>query len=71
MYDILSKYPNGVSFDEFMGSMCRKWEVEISSISTWSLYRTAIFSYLIKGIEDKKIIMTIKNYQLHFISTEA
>ncbi|WLD94969.1 MBL fold metallo-hydrolase [Alkalihalobacillus sp. AL-G] len=70
MYRILSNYPDGCSFETIMSEMCRKWNVHLPSVSVWSLYRTAIFSYLIKGIEDKKIEMTVKDFNLYFIPTD-
>jgi glyoxylase-like metal-dependent hydrolase (beta-lactamase superfamily II) len=71
MYDVLHLFPEGCSFEEYMREMCARWEVKTPSLSIWSLYRTALFAYLIKGIEDKKISYDIRNYSLFFtLSTE-
>ncbi|MCF6136906.1 MBL fold metallo-hydrolase [Pseudalkalibacillus berkeleyi] len=62
MYDVLSNHKDGCSFEIIMKSLCEHWEVEIASLSIWSLYRTAIYSYLIKGIEDDRISFELKDF---------
>ncbi|WP_257349081.1 MBL fold metallo-hydrolase [Pseudalkalibacillus decolorationis] len=66
MYEILSMYESGCSFETFMSEMCRRWEVKLQSVSVWALYRTAINSYLLKGIEDKRINVEIRDFSLYF-----
>ncbi|WP_349410307.1 MBL fold metallo-hydrolase [Pseudalkalibacillus sp. SCS-8] len=68
MYEILNTYPLGCSFEVFMQEMCRRWEVKLPNLSVWTLYRTAVSAYLLKGIEDNKIRYEIKDNVLHFIS---
>ncbi len=66
MYDILQQFPDGCGFERFMKDMCERWEVSLPSLPIWSLYRTTIFAYLIKGIEDNRIQVQMKDYQPHF-----
>lgn len=66
MYDILQNYPYGCTFETFMKEMCIRWKISLPSLSIWTLYRTAIFSYLIKGIEDDRITVDIRDYNPSF-----
>ncbi|WP_221563922.1 MBL fold metallo-hydrolase [Alkalihalobacillus sp. TS-13] len=67
MYETLHQFKDGCNFETFMKEMCRNWEVTLPSLSVWSLYRTALYAYLIKGIEDKRISYIIKDYSPCFI----
>ncbi|MGM7700964.1 MBL fold metallo-hydrolase [Pseudalkalibacillus sp. Hm43] len=67
MYEVLGKYKNGCNFEQFMKDMCTRWEIKTPTLSLWTLYRTALFAYLIKGIEDHKIHYEIRDFNLHFM----
>ncbi len=70
MYETLQEYKEGCSFEVFMKEMCKRWEVSLPSLSVWSLYRTALYAYIIKGIEDKRITYRIKEYSPYFFLLE-
>jgi glyoxylase-like metal-dependent hydrolase (beta-lactamase superfamily II) len=60
----ISEYAEGCSHEELVRIMCKTWDVELRSISSWTLYRTAVTAYLTKLYKDQSVSLIIKNHTL-------
>jgi glyoxylase-like metal-dependent hydrolase (beta-lactamase superfamily II) len=53
-----------LSHEQLIHEMCAYWGIELQSVSSWMLYRTAITAYLTKLIQDGKASISVRNHSL-------
>jgi glyoxylase-like metal-dependent hydrolase (beta-lactamase superfamily II) len=64
MKGILNQYVNGISHEQLIQLMCNEWGIELTNMTTWALYRTAITSYVTKLNKDQEVSFEIENNTL-------
>lgn len=64
--EILQDGEGSQSHEEMVKMMCSKWNVDLTHLSGFLLYRTAITAYLIKLVKDGVATMQIENNTLTF-----
>jgi glyoxylase-like metal-dependent hydrolase (beta-lactamase superfamily II) len=57
---------NSKSHEDMVKRMCTRWDLELTHLSGFLLYRTAVTAYLTKLVKDGEVIIEIKNNTLVF-----
>ncbi|WP_246938553.1 MBL fold metallo-hydrolase [Bacillus pinisoli] len=57
--EIIDIHPNGISHEQLVQLMCNRWDVVLTNMTSWALYRTAITSYLTMLYKNQEIQLDI------------
>lgn len=68
---IFEKAPLGMSYETSIQLICDEWKIELRSLGTWALYRTAITSYLQHLCQQGRLLMQINRNRLWFKRVQA
>ncbi|MBM7702526.1 MBL fold metallo-hydrolase [Metabacillus iocasae] len=69
MEELLTRHDEGLSQEELIYHMCEFYEIEVSTIASWMLFRTAITAYATKLVKDEKATFLVKKAALWIQST--
>ncbi|QOR68829.1 MBL fold metallo-hydrolase [Cytobacillus suaedae] len=64
--EVFKKAGDSLSHEEVVKAMCDKWNVQLTHLSGFLLYRTAVTAYLTKMIRDDELTTQIENNTLVF-----
>ncbi|WP_110113408.1 MBL fold metallo-hydrolase [Bacillus sp. CGMCC 1.16541] len=69
MDNLLQEHSGGLSQEELIYHMCKLYDIEVSNVGSWMLFRTAITAYATKLVKDKKATFFIRKAALWIQST--
>ncbi|WP_082234624.1 MBL fold metallo-hydrolase [Halobacillus massiliensis] len=64
--ELVSKHPDGVTHEETVAAVCRKFEVNGRNLPQWLLFKTAVTAYVTGLIHNKKITHDVSDFKWTF-----